>query len=162
MIETTRSRRAFLRRLRRAGDEYPGTLYEVFPELNQQIFAKSAERSYYVTVSGGSVNIGKIGEGNDDHVTVNDLRPLIEEIAGRRTELVLSTERLSELEGALREVQIQLASQTPDPTVIQQGMKTVRSVIEGTTGSLISSALYPVVVNHWLPVISRFLKTVWR
>jgi len=134
----------------------------VFPELNQQIFAKSAERSYYVTVSGGSVNIGKIGEGNDDHVTVNDLRPLIEEIAGRRTELVLSTERLSELEGALREVQIQLASQTPDPTVIQQGMKTVRSVIEGTTGSLISSALYPVVVNHWLPVISRFLKTVWR
>jgi hypothetical protein len=117
-----------------------------------------------VSLSGGTINIGKIGGGSHDVIALNDLttvEKVMSEILSRRTELNLPSTALAQLERSIQEIQTELTAKRPARTAIHAPLKTVRNILEGAAGSAIATAVWPTITNSWLPAVTKFLATLY-
>lgn len=69
------------------------------------------------------------------------LSKFIDLLASKVTELNLSSESLLQIQSDIDMLRTQLTSPKPKTTVIQEGLRSVRNILEGLTGSLIASGL---------------------
>lgn len=70
-----------------------------------------------------------------------DLKNLVEELKKAVDSFQLSQEQFSELKDAITVLEIQANSAKPNNVIIKESGRTVRNILEGTTGSIIASGL---------------------
>lgn len=98
---------------------------------------------------------GHIGPVSGGIYTNNDLAgiaSLVNDLFTHRAELALPTGKLAELEALLNSLQVQLVAPHPNPTIIREGLRSVRTVLESATGGAIGN-----LVATWVPTLSQFL-----
>jgi hypothetical protein len=83
---------------------------------------------------------------------------LLRELVEHRNELELSWQAYRQFERALEE----LRRYSPDHSLIREGLKTIRNVLEGALGSTVATALWPTITNSWLPAIVNALASLSR
>lgn len=67
--------------------------------------------------------------------SVDDLANLMKQLKQQAPDMPLPIESKAELQAEIATVESQLSSPNPKPTIIQESMKTIRSILEGMAGN---------------------------
>lgn len=73
--------------------------------------------------------------------TIQEITEFIEALQDQLIELQLDSDDLEEIKLQINAIELQLSSKNTSPVSLQESLKTIRSVLEGVTGSLIASGL---------------------
>jgi hypothetical protein len=88
-----------------------------------------------------SINIG-LGINNTITITsFDELKSFIDDLKENINEFNLNDESKQKANSDINTILTQLSSSTPKNTKIQQCLKTLRNVLEGTTGSIIATGI---------------------
>lgn len=128
----------------------------IFPKLNEV-------RGMTVNMFGGTV--GAIVQGGQGHqVTTNQgltdfsgLLQLIAEIQSKKSELPLSEQMQQNLEVALQRVDDELRTEKPNKRIVEEGLRTVRNVLEGIFAGTAASVVYEEWVKNWVNALAHAL-----
>jgi len=73
--------------------------------------------------------------------SLDDISHFLESLREARPELALPEQVSAELDAEIATLQTQLASPKPKHTIIQEALRSVRSILEGVAGSAIATGL---------------------
>jgi len=85
--------------------------------------------------SSGATQSLNIATGSDD------LRKFVEKLKNSIESLKLQQEQTQELKETITILEIQANSPKPKNVIIDESLRTVRNILEGTTGSIVASGL---------------------
>ncbi len=117
---------------------------EIFPAM----LAATKKTEIVVSAAVGSLVVDSSHVTVKTHQSMNDtaaIRAVVDDIFSRRSELLLETNQLTRLEESIKSVQHQLDALQPNTSVIREGIRTVRNVLEGAAGSTLASAWWPAL-----------------
>ena len=131
--------------------EAPPDAYPVAPEKVQQLV------NYYIGPVGNVAQQSQnLTQAAHIGIRPQELSTLVTELTKHLDELHLDTPAMQKAEAMIATLKAQLTTE-PDPTVVQQAGRTLRSIIEGAIGSLLATAT--AQPQFWLAIqalLARF------
>lgn len=106
------------------------------------------------TISVSQSSNVQIGDSNTQDVKVcietHDLARLVTDLTKHIDELNLDARQKQRAEAQIAALRAELAGEEPDPTIVRQAGRTLRSITEGAIGSLLATAATQPTVWQWI------------
>lgn len=106
------------------------------------------------TISVSQSSNVQIGDSNTQdvnvHIETGDLTRLVTDLTKHLDELNLDARQKLRAEAQIAALKAELAGEDPDPVIVRQAGRTLRSITEGALGSLLATAAAQPTVWQWI------------